>query len=84
MNTPGYQISIHSSLVSPILMAGVPRRFAILNGTLAAALTLGLHSWLGIPICLLVHGIGLYLTKCDPYFFDILRRHIKQKGFYQV
>lgn len=82
--TPGYQVPIHNSLTTPILLAGVPRRFAILNGTLAAALVLGLHSWLGIPICLVLQFIGVFLTKRDPYFFEIIRRHVKQKNFYGV
>ena len=82
MPVAGYQIPIHHSLTQPILLAGVPRRFAVLNGTIAAAIVLGLHSLWGIPICLILHMVAVVLTKRDPYFFEIMRRHIKQKSYY--
>ena len=84
MTTPGYQVTIHNALTTPLLMAGVPRRFAILNGTAAAAITFGLHSWYAIPICAILHVVAAFLTKKDPYFFSIMTRHIKQKNYYQV
>jgi type IV secretion system protein TrbD len=42
----GFEVPIHSSLGSPILLAGAPRGIAIVNGTLAAAVGLGLQQWL--------------------------------------
>lgn len=84
MATPGYRIAIHNSLTQPILMAGVPRRFAILNGTLCAAFVLGLQAIMTLPIFLLVHGVAVYLTKKDPYFFDVMVRHLRQKTFYRT
>lgn len=84
MATPGYQVAIHNSLTSPILMAGAPRRFTILNGTIGAALGLGLHSFWAIPIVIVLQVVGVMLTKKDPYFFEVMRRHIKQKSYYHV
>ena len=34
----GFEIPIHRSLTQPIMIGGVPREIAILNGTLSAAL----------------------------------------------
>ncbi len=84
MTIIGYQITLHKSLVMPVLFAGVPRRFAILNGTFCAALVLGLHAWYVLPICLLVHIVAVYVTKRDPYFFDVLNRHLAKKSFYGI
>jgi hypothetical protein len=45
----GFETPLHASLGSPILLGGAPRAIAILNGTIAAALGLGLPdaaSWL--------------------------------------
>ena len=84
MAVPGYQITIHQSLNQPILLAGVPRRFAVANGTIGAAIVLGMHSLWGIPIFIVLHVIAMVLTKRDPYFFEIMRRHIKQKSYYGV
>ena len=38
----GFEIPLHRSLTEPILMGGAPRTVAIANGTLAAAVGLGL------------------------------------------
>ena len=37
----GFEAPIHGSLGSPILLGGAPRGLAIVNGTLAAAVSLG-------------------------------------------
>lgn len=80
--TPGYRLKVHDSLITPILFAGVPRRFAILNGTICAALVLGLHAFYMLPIFILIHVMAALFTKKDPYLFDVVLKHIKQKRFY--
>ena len=80
----GFEVPIHSSLTQPILLGGVPREIAILNGTLTAAIFLGLHSPLGIPIGLLVHWLTVAMAKKDPQFFETFRRQVKQKKYYEV
>ena len=42
---PGFVTPVHRALTEPILMGGAPRSIAILNGTLAAALGIGLRLW---------------------------------------
>ena len=84
MEPAGFRVVVHSSLTNPLLLAGVPRTFAILNGTFVAAVTFGLHTWYAIPICFILHLIAMMLTKKDPYFFKILMRHIKQKNYYRI
>jgi len=84
MATPGYVIPIHSALTTPILLGGAPRKFSIINGTIVAAVTLGLQSFYALPICLIVQLAAVYYTKKDPYFFEVLLRHIKLKHYYKV
>ena len=43
---PGFEVPLHRSLAEPILLGGAPRNVAILNGTLAAVVGLGLQLWL--------------------------------------
>jgi type IV secretion system protein TrbD len=38
----GYEVPLHVALTQPILMGGAPRTFAILNGTLALVIGMGL------------------------------------------
>lgn len=83
-STPGYMIKVHNSLTTPILSAGVPRQFLILNVTLVAAITFGMQSLYGLPIGLILHIGGVLMTKRDPHFFQVMLRHVKQKSFYDV
>jgi type IV secretion system protein TrbD len=84
MTTPGYRIKLHSALVAPIMLAGAPRLFTILNGTICAALVLALHAFYILPVCFLVQIIAVFLAKKDPYFFDVMLRHLRKKKFYNV
>ena len=84
MATPGYRIKLHTSLVMPIMMAGVPRRFAILNGTFCAAFVMGLHAYYTLPLFIVFHLVALMLAKRDPYFFDVLLRGLRKKKYYDV
>jgi len=79
----GYEIDLFTSLTQPILFGGVPRTFAILNGTMTAiiALPLGLPL-LGVPLGLTAHAAAAWMTKRDPYFFEILLRHIRQESYW--
>jgi type IV secretory pathway TrbD component len=57
----GYRITIHRSLTEPILLAGVPRGFCIINFTIAAAVILGLHVLIFFPVNIIVHFIAVML-----------------------
>jgi type IV secretion system protein TrbD len=78
---PGFEVALHRALTEPILIAGAPRSFAILNGTLAAAIGLGLRVWLaGALIWLLGHTSAVWVTRKDPAFLSVLSRHARHKG----
>jgi len=75
---PGYAAPVHRSLTEPILMAGAPRAVAIVNGTLAAALGLGLRLWVaGLVIGLIGHALATWAARHDPDFIDVARRHLR-------
>lgn len=84
MKAPGSVITLHKSLTSPMLLAGAPRDIAILNGTLCAAVTLGLQSFYALPICIGIHVVSVVAAKKDPYFFKVLLRHLRKKKYYDV
>ena len=80
----GFEIPIHRSLTEQILMGGVPRAVAIINGTVAAAFGIGLQSLYVLPVSLVIHLAAVLMTKRDPQFFDCFKRHIKHKRFYST
>jgi type IV secretion system protein VirB3 len=77
----GFEAPIHRALVEPILLGGAPRSLAIVNGTAAAALGLGLQQWLvGLVLWLAGHSLMVFAAKRDPDFAPILARHLRHKG----
>jgi len=81
----GFEIAFHGSLSEPVTIAGVPRMIAVLNGTLTAVLALGLQvPAIGLPLGMGVHAACYWLNKRDPYFFGALKRHIRQKPYWDA
>lgn len=77
----GFEIPIHRALTEPILLGGVPRAIAILNGTISAALGLGLQQWIGgLVLWAVGHSLALFAAKRDPDFAPVLLRHLRQRG----
>ncbi|MEL7392085.1 MAG: VirB3 family type IV secretion system protein [Pseudomonadota bacterium] len=78
----GYTVPLHRSLTEVILLGGAPRMAAILNGTLAAALGLGLQMWgVGIVYWLVSHGLCVWAAKRDPKFMEVLVRHVRHRRY---
>lgn len=78
---PGFEVPVHRSLTEPILLAGVPRPLAILNGTFSAALGLGLQQWAaGLAVWLAVQAAGALLARHDPAFPEVLARHLRHRS----
>lgn len=78
---PGLIAPVHRALTEPILMGGAPRSVAIVNGTLAAALGLGLHLWVaGLLFWLIAQLVAVWATKRDPDFVEVVRRHLRIPG----
>lgn len=72
---------MHRSLTEPVLIGGAPRSFAILNGTLSAAVGLGLRLWIaGVLLWIIGHAVAVWVTRKDPAFLTVLSRHARHKG----
>jgi type IV secretory pathway TrbD component len=77
----GFEAPIHRALVEPILLGGAPRAVAIVNGTAAAALGLGLQQWIaGLALWAVGHSLAVFAAKRDPYFGPVLLRHLRLSG----
>ena len=74
----GFTAPVHRALTEPILLGGAPRSVAILNGTLAAALGLGLRLWLvGVLLWAVGHLAAVWAARRDPLFVEVVRRHLR-------
>jgi len=75
---PGFEAPVHRALTEPILLAGAPRAVAILNGTLSAAIGLGLRLWIaGLVLWVIGHMAAVWAAKRDPDFVEVVRRHVR-------
>lgn len=78
----GYVIPLYVVLTQPRLIGGVPRELAICNLTLTMMVALSLRLWwIGIPLGVAVHTIAAILTRFDPDWWPIARRHLRQPNY---
>jgi len=81
----GFHAPVHRALTEPILLGGAPRSLAILNGTLAGALGLGLRLWVaGLILWAVGHAVGVWAARRDPQFVDVARRHLRYPTWLRV
>lgn len=81
----GFTVPVHRALTEPILLGGAPRSIAILNGTLAGAVGLGLQLWFaGILIWAVGHLMAVWAAKRDPLFVEVARQHLRVPGHLSV
>jgi type IV secretion system protein VirB3 len=79
----GFEAPLHASLGAPILLGGAPRGIAIVNGTLAAAVGLGLQQWIpGLVLWAAGHSLACLAARRDPAFAPVLLRHLRQQGYW--
>ncbi|NGO54541.1 VirB3 family type IV secretion system protein [Allomesorhizobium camelthorni] len=78
----GFEVTVHRALTEPILLGGAPRAVAILNGTVAAAIGLGMQQWIaGLVLWIAGHTLAVFAARRDPDFASVLVRHLRLKGW---
>ncbi|MFO1016761.1 MAG: VirB3 family type IV secretion system protein [Hyphomonadaceae bacterium] len=81
----GFRISLRTSLTRPLLLAGVPRTFAILNATIGTAIGLGLQQpIIGLPLWAVIQAAGAYASARDPWFLDTWPRAMSRPSYFSV
>ena len=82
---PGFTAPVHRALIEPILLGGAPRAIAIANGTLAAAVGLGLRLWIvGLLLWLVGHVLAVWAAKRAPAVVDVTRRHLRFPTWFEA
>jgi type IV secretion system protein VirB3 len=82
MHIDGFEAPLHGALGSRILLGGAPRGIAIVNGTIAAAVGLGLQQWMaGLILWAIGHSIAVFAARRDPDFAPVLLRHLRQRSY---
>ena len=83
--TEGFEAPVRRSLTEPILLGGAPRSVAIVNGTLATIVAVGLKLVVpGIVLGIAGHLAAVWGAKADPQFMDVFVRHLKYRSLLDV
>jgi type IV secretion system protein TrbD len=73
----GFEAPLAQALAEPVLLAGAPRDYAVLMGTIALMLGLALRIWwLGLLWWAISHALGAHAARRDKHFFQVARRHL--------
>ena len=78
---------IHPSLTRPLLLGGAERELVLMNGTMIAALILGVgFHWVSLTIAGLLATAGHWaltrVAKYDPRLSRIYVRHVRYQPYY--
>jgi type IV secretion system protein VirB3 len=86
LNHPaGFELPLAQALAEPVLLAGAPRDYAVLMGTIALVLGLALRIWwLGLLWWAISHALGVYAARRDPRFFEVSRRHLALPAYLEA
>jgi len=80
-----FESPLRRSLTEPIFLGGAPRSVAIVNGTLGAAVGIGLQLWLpGLVLFVIGHTLSVWAAKADAQFVDVFARHLKHKSYLEA
>lgn len=77
----GFSVPIHRSLTAPVMLGGLPRHIAILNGTVIISFVLGAHNLWVLPVGILSHFVLVALHKRDPHILPIIKRNLNRPPF---
>lgn len=77
----GWRAPVHASLVEPVLVCGLPRRFGLLFGGLAAFLLMEFSVWMG-PVILVLWVLLAVWHAYDPDGVEVARRFMRLKQHY--
>lgn len=81
LHREGWELPVAQGLAEPMLLAGMPRDYAVVMGTVALVLGLALRIWwLGLLWWAAAHALGIFAARADKRVFDVLRRHLGRAG----
>ena len=77
----GFNVPIHRSLTSKVMLGGIPRKIAILNGTVIISLVVGAHNLWILPVGFLSHMVLVALHRPDQDILTVIKRNLSRPSF---
>ena len=77
----GFNVPIHRSLTTRVMLGGIPRKIAILNGTVIIALVVGAHNLWVLPVGILSHLVLVALHRRDQDILVVIKRNLSRPSY---
>jgi len=77
----GFNVPIHRSLTTPVMLGGLPRHIAIINGTVIISFVLGAHNLWVLPVGIVSHLVLVALHKSDADILSVIKRNLNRPSF---
>lgn len=74
----GFRVPIHRSLTQPLMMGGIPRNIALLNGFLTFILVMGAHNLWVLPLGILGHVTLVALYRRDEHMLSVIKANLSR------
>jgi type IV secretory pathway TrbD component len=74
----GFRVPVHRSLTEPLMMGGIPRHIALLNGFATFSLVMGAHNLWVLPLGLITHYVLVMLYKRDKHILAIIKVNLSR------
>ena len=78
----GHKVPIFRGLLKPLLIAGVPRTFAMFNVLITVEFVLFTRVFWWIIVAIIIHVVIASLIEKDRHFFAILARNIRMPSYF--
>ena len=83
--TEGWVVPVHQSLLTPVMVAGVPRPVAVILVAFTMIVSGPLGMWfLGIPLGIFFYVVARALSQWEELWFEIGRLHLLLPSIFEV
>ena len=80
----GFYIPIHKSLITPILIGGIPKNLCLCIWSIGIAIGVMMKMYWFFIVVIGVHITVRRMTKQDPQFFATVISHLHDKRYFDV
>jgi type IV secretion system protein VirB3 len=77
----GFRVPIHRSLIEPVMMGGIPRNIALLNGFATFSLVMGAHNLWVLPLGIISHLVLMALYRRDKHILAIIKANLSRPSY---
>jgi type IV secretion system protein TrbD len=77
----GFRVPIHRSLIDPLMMGGIPRHIALLNGFVTLIVVMGAHNLWMLPLGIMSHVILATLHRRDKHILGVIKANLSRPSY---